>query len=263
MPLSWSIPLIFSNIFILGIDYTHFLTYEKLIFIIDMPSSAPLLDNQILQDNHLITHYVLISQAWSISIEIMFYLLVPYLTKIKNNVLILLTCFLFLLKALFFIFVTHKYPFYNQVFIFALPLFFVGMLLIRYINIFEKVKNNQFLIYTACVFAFFMTFATPHLKEIIYFKIVDSFNLVLIVGILPFVFLITKYNKLDRYIGLYSYPIYLWHLILLKIFSKNFTSLGARAIVFGVLLFGLSFLSVHFIDEKINKFRYKRYKSKT
>ena len=260
MPLSWSFPLVFSNIFILGLDFTNFLTYEtyeKLVFITNMPSSV------ILQDNLLIKHYVLIPTAWSISVEIMFYLLVPYLTKVKNNVLILLTCFLFLLKALFFIFVTYKTPFYNQVFIFEFPLFFVGMLLIRYINLFERVKNNQFLIYTACVFAFFMTFATPYLGEIFHFKVLDIFNLILFVGILPIVFLITKDNKLDRYVGLYSYPIYLWHIILLEIVSKNFTSLGAKVIVFCGLLFGLSFLSVHFIDEKINKFRHKRYKGKT
>ena len=252
MPLSWSLPLIFSNIFILGLDFTSFLTYEtykKLVLITNVPSSGISLNN-----------YMLIGTAWTISVKIMFYLLVPHLTKVKNNVLILLTCFLFLLKALFFIFVSYKHPFYNQVFIFGLPLLFVGILLIRYINIFEKVKNNQFLIYTVCAFAFFMTFTTPYLIEIIYAKVLDGFNLIFFVGTLPFVFLITKDNKLDQYVGQYSYPIYLWHLILLELVASNFTSLGARFIGFGVLLFVTSVLSVHLIDEKINKFRHKRYK---
>ena len=62
--------LIFSNLFIFGLDSMMFSTYE---------GGVVLFVNQFYQHDFKFYQYMLIPQAWSLSLEVAFYLIIPFI----------------------------------------------------------------------------------------------------------------------------------------------------------------------------------------
>jgi peptidoglycan/LPS O-acetylase OafA/YrhL len=78
---------------------------------------------------------------------------------------------------------------------------------------------------------------------------------------LPLLFVQTKDNKVDRYIGELSYPVYIVHIFVIMFVSKiaNDTNLSLLAII-GSILF--SIVLNKFIQERVEKIRMKNLKEK-
>ena len=96
------------------------------------------------------------------------------------------------------------------------------------------------------------------------FNGVDTFKYIiyfLFIVFLPLLFVQTKDNKVDRYIGELSYPVYIVHIFVILFVSKiaNDTNLSLFAII-GSILF--SIILNKDIQEKVEKMRIKNLKEK-
>ena len=175
---------------------------------------------------------MLIPQAWSLGVELSFYAIAPFLLKIKN--INLLAIFTTLMAAkLYFIFNGGgANDLYYRAFPFALPYFLLGAIVYRYrenLNIFKTERFNVVQFLHAYVFAIAISLLIPN-KGMTY-----SVLLVILCGLyLPSLFHATKNNKIDRYIGEASYPIYVFHILFYMIMANNWRTFDAVAITFNI-----------------------------
>ena len=205
--------------------------------------------------------FSLVPQAWTIGMEIMFYLLVPFLVRLKNNFLIGLTIATLLFRLLMY----HKgydfdpwtyrfFPFEFMFFVFGL-LAFRFYLYLRNKNLSSLVQNvtYSFILSNILLYQFIQLNAT---FKYVSFVILFAFSL-------PVIFIKFKSNKIDRWIGEFSYPIYICHvfiIILVNVFySKyNFVSHNFLSLIILICTLIFSYFLIKFISEPIEKIRYKR-----
>ena len=207
--------VILTNVFIFGQDFLNFIAVNSggaLYFVKDFNNAK-----------HLLSAGLLIPQGWTLSLELMFYLIAPFVVKVKNKtILFLISLGLLLRLALYF---GLKGSMHGQWTYFFFPaelvFFFIGIASYRMYK-FLKDKNininRRFLAIFATVFFMYNVFyslipANMQLKKGAYF-------LMLIFG-LPLLFLFSKNSKFDRYIADLSYPIYLSHFLIIEILTST------------------------------------------
>lgn len=145
----------------------------------------------------------IIGQAWSIGTEIWFYILVPFLSKLKVNHLIVFALLSFLLKLFFEVELDHETYFFFPC---QMYLFLLGMLAFYVNNGKTPNKNLATLLLGLVLLSFFLypLFSNLYFRSFLYiffFFSIDS------------CFKLTKNNQIDRVIGNLSYPIYLVHML--------------------------------------------------
>ena len=210
--------------------------------------------------------YLLISPAWTLQIELLFYLLAPFLVRLR---LIFLVFLIFLLTL-----VHNPLPFlinnnsFTVGFLINLPYFLFGILsfsLYRYIR--TRAISNSMLHTIYIVFMLIVIFYTmlpfasiplPYYTNGIY--------LTFLILALPYTFLLTKNNSFDRAIGVLSYPFYISHMLFIKLLD-NVRLLSTHPIYFTIIafIFALlgSFVLEKFIDKPIDVIRQRRVKMNT
>lgn len=162
--------------------------------------------------------YLIIPQGWTLGAEIIFYLLSPYLIKLRTNILIVLCVASFALRFVFYAYELPFWPWQQRFFGCEIMFFLFGILSYRlYINFnIQDVKFGKLisLFLTSCFVPLIMggDYIFPNL---IYLTASKS----LLIGLftlftLPFMFSLTRYSRLDRLLGELSYPVYLWHICL-------------------------------------------------
>lgn len=206
--------------------------------------------------------YLFIPQAWTISLELMFYLIAPFLVRLKSGMLSIIAV-ASIAARIFAIY--HGYdedPWTYRFFPFELLFFVAGILSWR---LFKKIEMHPVLpkmgwtamiIFPLVILAFY---------EISF----DGFRWIFYAAFaiaLPGIFTVTKNSSIDRYLGEYSYPIYISHLLILfaatKIIVKLGLSLNWTAEIALILTMIFCFLMIRYITNPIEKFRAKRVKSK-
>ena len=218
--------------------------------------------------------YLLIPQAWSLSHELIFYLLVPFLVRLKNWRLVLLTL-AFLVTRIYFLEIQNLdymkwYEF--KFFPFELCFFLAGMLshrLFQYLeeNIFKESRRFRLPAILLLVIAMFSVGSLPGYSNWIFYG--------MLVLLLPFAFegsdirdvkmfespLRSRLNKLDRRAGELAYPLYTSHLAVLvfmyAIVPDLTTNLGALWSSSLILIFSvaLAILLLKFIQDPIDRYR--------
>lgn len=216
-----------------------------------------------IQDN-LAPGYLIVNPAWTLQIELIFYILAPFLMRIKKNFLL----FVFLYITLFYgiiapfsLFPEHTliYSFFKYFFFFLL-----GMCSYRYVYKFlkkPKIKKLPFFVFIFfLLFIVFYQFLPGRILEKS-FVLGMSYYITFALS-LPYFFKLTKDNILDRFIGELSYPVYITHMIFAKIlFSFHTPSvpfLNSILIAIPTLLF--SIFLVLAIQNPLDKFRHKKLK---
>src|ERR1700722_20563550 len=207
--------------------------------------------------------YLLIPPAWTLQIELLFYLFAPFLVRMR---LIFLIFLIFLLTL-----IHNPIPFFlNQNglivgFLINLPYFLFGILsfsLYRSIRT-RAISNNMLhIIYIAfmliVIFYSVLPFASMHLP---YYT--NGIYLIFLILVLPYTFLLTKNNSFDRAIGVLSYPFYISHMLFIKLLD-NIRLLSTHPIYFTIIAFILallcSFVLEKFIDKPIDAIRQRRVK---
>jgi peptidoglycan/LPS O-acetylase OafA/YrhL len=190
--------------------------------------------------------YWIVPQSWSLGTEIWFYLLVPFLVPMKTRTLCVL---LAASVALRFAIASTDLPFFpwqQRFFPTELAFFLIGMLAFR-IRVSEKMG------WPALVVAILLVaFSNIHrLSAWISLGLAAALFL-----LIPPIFELTKRSAIDRFIGEFSYPVYLWHVVIGEAFQP------AQRLWHGWLLLLLSILAslpiVLFIERPMEQWRNRR-----
>jgi peptidoglycan/LPS O-acetylase OafA/YrhL len=203
-PLS-QILLIFSNILLFLQDWVMFFAIEnnELVFSTNfLKSDIPLYKG------------LLVPQAWTLGVELSFYLVAPFILT-KRKVLYYLLFFSLSLRVYLIYIEIGKYdPWTYRFFPTELAMFLLGavshqVILPFYRNIFSRNTIEKYsILSTYFLILLTLSFWLIPINEIIKTVILFTFFLLL----MPFTFLFQVKRDWDKYIGDLSYPIYLSHI---------------------------------------------------
>ncbi len=214
--------------------------------------------------------YLLVQQAWSLQIELLFYLMAPFLAVLsKKRFLMVFVGYMVVFWG--FIAPLHNLTLESTLFyaLFHNLLFFLlGMMSYRFlyknlqrISIHPYIPQAIFLIFLIYLLLYNIL---PFKFTLPLFDIADPFYYVALVLSLPLIFLQTSASIFDNFIGKLSYPVYVLHFFVIKLFSnipyfKPDSNLKTILVILTTL--GISYLAIRFIEAPIDRFRQKRAKA--
>jgi peptidoglycan/LPS O-acetylase OafA/YrhL len=197
-----------SNLTLFGIDGIMFLQWNdnKLNFGNFNFSELPL------------WHMLWVPQAWSLGVEVTFYICAPLLCKLKSKHLITLVFFLISLRiTAWTILDLDKDPWSYRFFPFELPLFLIGVLLYRLkaqgrVRLSVNVRLlNTITVIVFMVFGFAVqALNSNQLTSMLFLVTLVSLSLVLN----------RSNSKLDRWFAAMAYPVYLSHGIIFRVYRE-------------------------------------------
>jgi peptidoglycan/LPS O-acetylase OafA/YrhL len=196
--------------------------------------------------------FLLVPQAWSLSLELCFYLLAPFILKLRN----LSIAAIFLLSLTLRLGMVYKGADYDlfarRFFPSELCFFLVGAFSYRLLEHFQKVENKDLVgaisfgtIVAAIVFYPKMAF-TGSLALLTFFAFLA----------VPFVFDLTKDSKIDNFFGKISYPFYIVHFLIVALFEEFWEEYSISLLLIVVIA---AALLIHLLIEvPIDKWRHWR-----
>ncbi|MEO0644775.1 MAG: acyltransferase [Cyanobacteria bacterium J06650_10] len=206
--------LAISNLLIVGQDIIMFLG-------IDPGNGALYFTNNFRDSDPQLYKFLLVPQAWSLGVEVTFYLISPFLVRRKNWVVVAIIVASIGLKAFVYFHLGYRHdPWTYRFFPTELGLFLFGTISYR---LYKTCKKRGFLTKKKNCTVSIVFLSTLFLYQFLPFKegyfvhIQDSSFLILAGISLPFIFEFSKVSKLDRRIGELSYPIYLSHLWIISV----------------------------------------------
>ena len=244
-----------ENIIVIGQDVLYFLRLDEL--------CQPILTYNVLSYKHTGYQYLLVPQAWSISIEFLFYLLAPFLVTKKLNWQVVLVLLGMVAKYYFFNYRYLSYdPWTYRFFPFELAFFIAGSVAFQ---IYTKLKDKNIspvigyimlpLLVGIVLFYEQLNLFNGQMKNSIFFIVVFMF--------LPFLFIAFKNSKIDRTIGELSFSLYISHHLIVSAFHNYFFShpyylyLYGYTVVFCSLM--IAFLLQSTLVKYIETYRLKRF----
>ena len=253
-PILAKVFLVISNAFVFGQDWVFFLKIEddNLIFSKDFSTSEIKLYQGLI-----------ILPAWSLAIEISFYLIAPFILFNKRIIFILLVASIVLRAFLIKIGLGLHDPWTYRFFPTELSFFLIGSLTHQILYPFYKriLKNHIDLLSKLSTF-FLIFFIVTFFKIPISDNVKDILLFTCFIILLPLIFLFNKKNKWDRNIGELSYPMYICHwpiYITVDLVSKKFIFYNEKLILLSCVFFSI-FLAIILnvlVSKKINSIRNK------
>ncbi len=226
LPLDATLLLALSNVVIFGQDMIMFMAIEhgNLIFSKDFRTSEILLFQGLI-----------ISPAWSLSLELVFYLVAPFILHRRWLVISLLMASLALRIAIVNMGFGNTDPWTYRFFPTELAVFLLGALSHQVLMpIYKKWFKANLNTISSCGTWLFILFTITFNRI---FQNVDQ-NLSSATAILtfalvvPLTFLFTVKNKWDTKIGELSYPIYIGHALVLFLVGKYFPRMGVTDVFY-------------------------------
>lgn len=209
--------------------------------------------------------YLLLLPAWTLQIELLFYLLSPYLIKLKTILLISLAIPFGIISFSNVLPLIHSDLSITYIFLNSFIYFILGM--ISY-QLYRKIKPTTFLIKrTRIIFTVLLSliivfgFMATQFYYSSQIKNIPLFYYLLLMASIPFIFYYSKNKRFDAAIGDLSYPVYLSHVLIFKVISysplqKMNHNLISIAAIAGTLVF--SYVLVKLIEKPIDTIRSKR-----
>jgi peptidoglycan/LPS O-acetylase OafA/YrhL len=226
LALGTSIYLIFSQLCILGLDFSFLMSL--------MPNGKFYFVSYFLGIPKPLFLFSFIPPAWTLSIELYFYIVAPFLVKRNTeSLIIILLCSVLVRLFCYAQFDMNRAPFDYHFFPFELAFFMIGAVLYKIYKYIENLSISPFLLKTIGLLPIFFYLISPFLSfEMSEFRWIFYAILSLT---LPFLFLLTKNWKTDRLIGELSYPIYIsHHLVLILLKPWIWADLSNRLAYFGI-----------------------------
>mgnify|MGYP000083950433 CR=1 FL=1 len=210
LPFSAELFLVLSNIFIFGQDWLMFFGIHD---------SALAFTGSFANSDVPLYKGLLVPQAWTLGVEMSFYLVAPFVLRSPRRLLFLLAASLILRAILIATGVGRSDPWTYRFFPTELALFLIGslshqVLLPRMKAWTQRVKRLPEL-GTAILFAYIVV----HFSIGINPTVRDGIAVLLFAALLPLAFLFQSRHKLDKAIGELSYPLYICHMLVIMAFS--------------------------------------------
>ena len=205
-------------------------------------------------DGHGLSAFTLtmLPQAWALSVEFCFYLLAPFFVMRRTLILLALMAASLAVRAAIYLHDPGYGEFMQRFLPSQLYLFIAGMLAHRfYRHIIKKVWISRaglpmLGVLVACIFCFdFMGVYR------------DAAFIVILSVSMPAVFLISKENGLDRFMGRLSYPFYLLHFPLLTAYEYMAESYSPALLL--LLICSCSVIMLLAIEYPVDRYRMRKY----
>ncbi len=203
----------------------------------------------------VVSNFLLVPQAWTIGIELTFYLIAPFIVRRRLSSILLWIVASLSFRIILYYRGLDFDPWTYRFFPTELLFFLLGNVSYR---IYCEIKNqdiNPVIGRTLLSVLLLFTFS--------YSKIETSFTIyiyyLLFFISLPFIFKVTKNWKKDAAIGELSFPIYISHLLILSVIQRlNFPAFGSMGLTLTVVTILFSILLNEFIAKRIEKIRQNR-----
>jgi peptidoglycan/LPS O-acetylase OafA/YrhL len=202
-------------------------------------------------------HFLLVPQAWTIGLELTYYLIAPFLVMRKLKVVLTL---IFISLVLRLIFIAQGYssdPWTYRFFPFELLFFLLGTVAYEvYTYLKKKEINIRKFKWLPALFVVLTVLCgmTPYnyAKDLV-------FTFLVFLGV-PFLFMATQNNEVDNRIGEFSYPVYICHMAVIDGFRRfeitNTKPFGDFTIIIITLL--VSYILIRLVSNPIEKIRARR-----
>ena len=226
------ITTLISNIFLIGQDLFMF-------FGLDPITQSLFFAPSIKDNDHSLVFYLFVPQAWTLCLELSFYLVAPYILN-RSNTFILRIIFISLaIRFSLFYFGFDKDPFSYRFFPAELAIFLLGSLSYQLYKSGFMITNTLLSVSLLTIFCllilFFNDLGIPDTEVtawIVYF-IFASF--------MPTFFNHTKANKVDKMVGELSYPLYISHIFVILLVTPflNTSTLylkGTLTAIFSIII---------------------------
>lgn len=170
--------------------------------------------------------YLLIQPAWTLQVELLFYLFVPFLIKIKTPFIIFLACIFTIVTFGYIDRVSPNDSRVSLIFVTRFVFFLFGILAYKLYTLIKKKhvspKISQFVFIIFPLFALtFQSFFVKVLRSMPQLQFLYLFYYLLLMVALAFIFLYSKDKKWDSAIGELSYPVYISHQLVFKVVTAG------------------------------------------
>lgn len=204
--------------------------------------------------------FILIPQAWTLSLEILFYIVAPFiLKKGVKKVLLFFTISLLIRYIIAYGLKFQNDPWNYRFFPSELTFFLLGYfsykLLIRYRGIKLKTSYNLIILIFLSLTILYYNLIPDYQFAFIPFGVKQLIFSSLFIILLPILLLATEKNKVDRAIGELSFPIYMSHIFVSMSLGMYGYHSSLLILIISILL---SLLINIFVSDKIEKIRQRR-----
>jgi peptidoglycan/LPS O-acetylase OafA/YrhL len=243
--------LIFTNVFLFFQDVVMFLGLDPatghLFFTTNYRTTSPEL-----------FRFLFVPQAWTIGIELLFYLIAPFIVRKNIKIVGGLIIVSVLLRAVLYRSGLNHDPWTYRFFPAEVAFFLIGSLsyaIYRKIRV-RSLKSFFLNVLWVAVIMVSVSFS------IVEFPFKRYFYLLLVFISLPFIFHHTKKSKTDSYIGELSYPIYISHMFIASVLLLlNFPTTKWLGLVLAITTILFSIALNELVGKRIENFRQKRVRS--
>lgn len=235
----------FGNVTMLGINFTPSLNLTAAGGLALVPWNG---------NNTVVGSFFIVWQAWSLSLEILFYILAPYIVRRNAKFVAIFLLVSVGLRYILAATIFTKYIVLSRFFPTEVWTFLLGVLSYKLYVKMKTIKISNYIGFSLLAFmilftAIFQFLPATEGRYWIY--------LICMALSIPLIFNSTKELKFDKNIGELSYPLFISHIFIrdmLKPYLSTTTDLGFIVVVVTILL---GMLQVKFIIEPINKRKYK------
>lgn len=180
--------------------------------------------------NPQVYKFLLIPQAWTISIELMFYLLAPWLNKRKTKTLTCIIVGSFIMRKYFESKGFNHDPWTYRFFPFEIMFFLFGILSYRFHSLYKNAPHSPAQSTLILFTVFGLTILYPFLQ--INESMKQVFYLIFIGSSLPVLFQFASKTSWDRIIGELSYPLYISHWLIIDLMNIAFDKLHTNQFLY-------------------------------
>ncbi|MFK8037020.1 MAG: acyltransferase family protein [Crocinitomicaceae bacterium] len=242
--------IIIANLITLFQDWIVFLG-------LNLSTGGLFFTSSFLDTNPLLYKFLFIPQAWTIGVEITFYLIAPFIVRRKLKLIIVLIISSVLLRILLMQNGFNHDPWTYRFFPTELVFFLLGTIAFHLYKKVSKQKISKNILIGIYCFVFLSTFIYSRID--MEYKMICY--LVIFLCSMPFVFLLSKNWKIDRYIGELSYPIYISHMLVSTFITYFKVPLyGGKTFILVLITIILSVILNELVAKKVEVIRQKRIK---
>lgn len=220
--------------------------------------------------------YLIIPQGWSISLELFFYLLAPFLVKMSTYKLVFIAGVSTVIRIITYeLFGLTNDPWTYRFFPFELALFILGIISYRlyskrkdffdrklsFCSLDNAGKYSLFVVFSVLIF-----FVANSVEYLLSKYVGPNYSVLFTycgwVVAIPILFSICKDNKTDRLIGELSYSVYLVHVFIVFLVTEfiqfsRIISIGLRGEISAIISILLAIALIKFVTTPLEKKRYQ------